>query len=30
MACNTSIGLLNEDPKLFDAAKQYLQDYQQE
>ena len=29
MACNTSIGLLNEDPKLFDAAKQYLQDHQQ-
>ena len=29
MACNTSIGLLNEDPKLFDAAKQHLQDHQQ-
>ena len=25
--CNCAIGLLNEDPLLFDAAKQYLQNY---
>lgn len=27
MQCNTAIGLLNEDPDLFDAAKQYLESY---
>jgi hypothetical protein len=27
--CNCAIGLLNEDPLLFDAAKQYLQDHLQ-
>ena len=26
MACNTAIGLLKENPNLFDAAKQYLKD----
>ena len=26
MPCNTAIGLLKEDPNLFDAAKQYLND----
>lgn len=29
MACNTAIGLLNEDPKRFDAAKQYLEEHKQ-
>jgi len=27
MSCNTAIGLLNENPVLFDAAKQYLEEY---
>lgn len=26
MACNTAIGLLNEDPKFFDAAQSYLRE----
>lgn len=25
--CNCAIGLLNEDPLLFDAAKKYLEEY---
>ncbi len=29
MTCNTAIGLLNEDPVLFDAAKRYLQNHHQ-
>lgn len=27
--CNCAIGLLNEDPKIFDAAKKYLEYYKQ-
>ncbi len=27
--CNCAIGLLNEDPSLFDSAKQYLEHYKQ-
>lgn len=29
MQCNTAIGLLNENPILFDAAKQYLESHSQ-